>query len=311
MKKVRLADIAGKTGVSIQHVSRALTGNGRIARETRERIREQARRMGYFDTPQTGYIAVLSPFDLDDWNVLCLDVLRAYGRKGILLPFREFTAHDEHYFDGAIYTNGVDRVEQIWYSDFQIPLITINRYGNSMEQIESVLPDADGEMRMALEHLAGLGHRKIVRLHPTNLTNTRRNVTRGEVGFFRAAEELGIRNSVRNETYDPAEKVKEILPRLLQEGFTAFIVVADPDHQRILDIFRQCGKRIPEDVSLVVYEIDLPPELGLTAVKIENRRVLETGIQLFLEKLAGHPIPVQTIVPSTFNIRNSTGRVHS
>ncbi len=312
MKKVRLAEIASEAGVSVQHVSRVLTGNGRAGEGTRTRILALARRMGYLDSPGTGRIAVLSPDGgLDDWNVLCLDVLREHGKNGILFPFREFTAHDERYFEAAVYLNGVAPLEQLWYTNFRIPLIAVNQYGSALERIESVQPDADGEMRMAVEHLAGLGHRKIVRLRPVDFSIPKKNITRGEAGFFRAAEEMGIREYVRSEMYEPLEKAREIIPHLLKEGFTAFIVVTDPHHRRILDIFQHCGKRIPEDVSLIVYELNLPPELGLTSIRIDNRNVVETAVRLLLEKQEGRPIPLQTILPGRLNIRRSTGRAPS
>jgi len=166
-------------------------------------------------------------------------------------------------------------------------------------------------MRMAVEHLARLGHRKIARLRPVDLSAPKKNLARGETGFFRAAEERGIRECVRNEIYEPLEKVKELIPNLLKEGFTAFIVVTDPHHRRILETFHRCGKRIPEDVSLIVYELELPPELGLTSIQIDNRRVVETGVRLLLEKLEGRPVPLQTILPGRLNIRKSTGRARS
>ncbi len=312
MKKVRLTDIASEAGVSVQHVSRVLTGNGRAGEGTRARVLALARRMGYLDSSGTGRVAVLSPDGgLDDWNVLCLEVLRAHGVNGVLFPFREFTVHDERYFDAAIYLNGVAPLEQLWYTNFRIPLIAVNQYGSALERIESVQPDADGEMRMAVEHLAELGHRKIARLRPVDFSIPKKNITRGEAGFFRAAEEMGIREYVRNEMYEPLEKVREIIPHLLTEGFTAFIVVTDPHHRRILDIFQHCGKRIPEDVSLIVYELNLPPELGLTSIRIDNRNVVETAVRLLLEKLKGRPIPLQTILPGRLNIRRSTGRASS
>ncbi len=312
VKKVRLAEIASEAGVSVQHVSRILTGTGRAGEKTRERVLALACRMGYPDSPGGGNIAVLSPDGgLDDWNVLCMEILRENGKNGILFPFREFTSHDERYFEAAVYLNGVAPLEQVWYTNFRIPLIAVNQYGSALERIESVQPDADGEMRMAVEHLAKLGHRKIVRIRPVDFSTPKKNLVRGEKGFFGAAEEMGIREYVRNEMYEPLEKVREVIPRLLKEGFTAFIVVTDPHHRRILDIFRHCGKRIPEDVSLIVYELDLSPELGLTSIRIDNRNVVETGVRLLLEKLKGRPIPLQTILPGRLVIRKSTGRARS
>lgn len=310
-KKVRLVDIAAQANVSVQHVSRALTGSGRIASETRNRITSIARQMGYYDVTQTGNIAVLSPEGMDDWNILCPDILSQYGKRAVLIQFADFSIHDERYFDGAIYLNGSYNPSRSWYSNFQLPLVVVNLYGDAIEHVESVQPDADEEMRLAVEHLANLGHRKIARLHPVCLVSEKRNINRGEEGFFGTAEKLGIRDMVRNVNYEPAEKINEILPRLLTEGYTAFIVATDPNHRRLLDIIHKCGKRIPEDVSLIVYEIDLPVEFGLTALKIDNRRVVDTGVRFLLDKIAGRPIPSQTTISGEFIIRNSTGKTRS
>ena len=47
MKKVRLSDIASELNVSVATVHRALCGSGRVSSETRQRIIDAAKRMGY------------------------------------------------------------------------------------------------------------------------------------------------------------------------------------------------------------------------------------------------------------------------
>jgi len=303
-----MADIAAACGVSPQHVSRTLNGSGRVSSATRDRILEAVKHTGYDRQFRRNCIAVLSPGNLDDWNGVCLEILAKHGKKGVILPFRSFTVDDERFFDAAIYLNGIDRVGKIWPSKFHIPLICINQYGDEAANIESVLPDADGEMFLAVEHLTALGHKRIARLHPVNFSGSKRNVLRGENAFFKAAASFRIRDFVRNENYEPAWRIKQLIPRLLADGFTAFIVVADPDHRRVLESFQNAGKRIPEDISLIVYEIGLPPELGLTSLEINNLQVVATGVRLLLDKLEGRSIPQQTLIPGTIHIRNSTGK---
>ena len=47
MSSVKLEDIANQLGLSISTVSRALSGNGRIGKETRERVLAEVRKSDY------------------------------------------------------------------------------------------------------------------------------------------------------------------------------------------------------------------------------------------------------------------------
>src|SRR5712691_5757133 len=65
-KRASLVDVAAKAGVSITTASDALTGRGRVAPATRQRVHEVAERLGYQPNPlarslvvgRTGLIAV-------------------------------------------------------------------------------------------------------------------------------------------------------------------------------------------------------------------------------------------------------------
>lgn len=305
--KVRIKDIAAAAGCSMAQASRALNGCKGVDPETRKKILQTAGKLEYGRKKNS--VVVLSPPGIDDWNVLCLKELQRNGINGVIMPFRHFTPNDEKFFDGAICANGADRIEDVWCPQFTIPLVMVNQYGSRLERIEAVQPDADWEMESAVGYLASLGHRHIARLHPVSLSAPQKVVNRGMDGFFSAAESFGIRHCVYNENYEPAGRIQVILPKLLREGFTAFIVVSDFDHQRLLNIFSRCRVRIPEDVSVIVYEQLRTADFNLTAIEIDNDLVVKRGIMLLKEKLAGKTIPSVTRIPGKFHVRGSAGRV--
>ena len=200
MKKFLLKDIAKTLGLSISQVSRAMNHRERVSDETRTRVLRLVKKMKYRNRSwrHRMKIAVLTE-SFYDFNVHILNQIIKESHR-MRFSFAVITIDDldqlnNQYFDGAILISKTP--EQLkWCEKFKIPLVVINQYGEHFENIASVFPDADHEVRTAMTHFIELGHKKIARIRFSKRKISRKNLARGTDEFYRVAEMHGIRGQV-------------------------------------------------------------------------------------------------------------------
>lgn len=157
--------------------------------------------------------------------------------------------------------------------------------------------------------LKQLGHRKIARVHfvsPEEVT-----YHRGQREFLRAAAELNLGDSVRNFQFVEPHTLKSGLLSVLKQGFTAVYMIhqnlAVPAARAILD----AGYRIPDDVSLVTYELpeischQSPPHttLDFDYDALARRALEELRLRMLGRAVGGGSV----LIPNILTVRGSTG----
>lgn len=311
IRKTTLRDIAMNLGISISQASRALNRKPDVAPELREKVLALAKKLNYRNTSgkHTKTIGVLVPwfqFSFDAYVDEIIAQTRQRKLHMIIFPRNDVPALDSQLIDGALAIG--ERISSEWGRQHNIPLVVINNFGWVLDNVSSVMPDADGESRQALEHLIALGHRKIARLRGPVSTDRERN--RGLDEFYRIAEQYGIRDSVRNICASSPEEMEMHLRTLLEEGFTAFILIPIEWISRCTKTIRDCGREIPRDVSLIVYEEDAvtpfqsPP---LTAFAFDYPELVRKALDQLLLEINGEKGESQIIVPTRLILRESTG----
>ena len=313
MKKTLLKDIAETLGLSISQVSRALNHQEYVAGDTRNQVMRLAKKMKYRNLSfrHRQKFAVLAN-TFCDFNVHILDqVLRESERMKFsfsVIPFGNLDQLNDQFFDGAVLIS--QNPEQTKCCEkFKMPLVVINQYGSPLENIASVFPDADHEVRTAMTHFIRLGHKKIARLHPEAKKLTKKELARGTDEFYRIAEENGIRDQVRSLCIEFSEDV--LIQNVLQlayEGFTAFLAVISDWAPRLLRAIWQKGLRIPEDISLITYEYNNsvymdPP---LTTIEFNYEQLVRKAIEQLKKEISGKKIVSEIQIPCKLNIRNTT-----
>ena len=208
---VSMKDISSACGVSVATVSKALNDHEDIGAETKRRIRETAKQMGYFPnsaakalkTNRTQNLGVL--FEEDDHSGLThdyfacvLDSLKsAAEEKGYDITFinscrtrpnrMSFLEHCRYRgFDGVIIVcvNFLDpEVLELVNSD--IPTVTIDHLFNNTCAIMS---DNVKGMRDLLHYIYDMGHRRIAYIHGTESSVAQRRLA----SFYKTAAELGL-----------------------------------------------------------------------------------------------------------------------
>lgn len=311
IRKTTLRDIAANLGISISQVSRALNRKPDVAPEIREKVLTLAKKLNYRNTSgkHTKTIGVLVPWFQFSFDAFVDEIIAQTRQRKlhmIIFPRNDVPALDSQLIDGALAIG--ERISSEWGRQHNIPLVVINNFGWVLDNVSSVMPDADGESRQALEHLIALGHRKIARLRGPVSTDRERN--RGLDEFYRIAGQYGIRESVRNICASSPEEMEMHLRTLLEEGFTAFILIPIEWISRCTKTIRDCGREIPRDVSLIVYEEDAvtpfqsPP---LTAFAIDYSELVRNALDQLLLEINGEKGESQIVVPTRLILRESTG----
>ncbi len=192
------------------------------------------------------------------------------------------------------------------------PLVLVNRSFEDGSVAAVTVDDREGT-RLAVEHVAALGHRRIGHLAgPQNVSTGHRRY----LGFLTAMGAAGLEVPVGSVSFttaltepEGARACLELLQR--QPGVTA--VVAGNDRLAIgcYDTLAARGLSCPEDVSIVGFN-DMPfidrLRPPLTSVRVPQREIGTVAADLLLQQLTDPSQPVREILlePSLV-IRASTG----
>lgn len=194
----RLKDIAQELGLSVTTVSRALAGYPDVAEGTRQRVREVADRLGYvpnvtaqqLQRRRTNTIGFIVPtfgprFSDPFFSELLAGIGNEATRQGYdLLISTVAPGPDElELYRRYVYSRRVDGmvVVRTRQKDPRIAFLMAANFpgvafGRTEDDLDFPWVDVDGVqgLRMAVDHLASLGHRDIAYIHPpTDLMFTR------------------------------------------------------------------------------------------------------------------------------------------
>ncbi len=220
MAKARpnIRDVARESGVSLTTVSLVLNKNDqRISEATRTRVLEAMQKLHYtpsrlargLPTRRAKTLAVLVPqlqhaFADVYFGEIISGIYEAAADRGyrILLEVarREYVQRREYRMlledcsvDGILFIGATD--EHTWLSEFHgsgQPLMVVNNYFEQWD-LHTVICDYIQAGRLAADHLAGLGHRRIGHISgPSSLINTARELSDS---FLERLTERGIRLS--------------------------------------------------------------------------------------------------------------------
>lgn len=272
---VSMKDIALACGVSVATVSKTLNDHSDIGEETKQRIKEAARNMGYspnslaraLKTNRTYNIGVLFVDDAQsglthDYFSQVLDSFkRTVEEKGYDITFinkgRNHLSYLEHCryrgFDGVMIAcvdfNDPQVVELVRSN---LPLVTIDHMFHNRI---SVMSDNVGGMQQLVEYVHARGHRKIAYIHGADSAVTRERLA----SFYHTSENLGvdvpdeyIKEAPYRDSWGTGERTKELLK--LKNPPTCILYPDDFACLGGLNAIAELGLRIPEDISVVGYD---------------------------------------------------------
>jgi LacI family transcriptional regulator len=269
--------VAREAGVSQSTVSRALRRDPRVRAETRRRVDQAARRLGYVPHSTPGRIAsratrtvavivsdLTNPF-LPSLLTPIYDELQLMGHRVILLTERTALPTQQtlqrlldRTFDGVIVTTAT--VQSSFAGELQergLPVVLLNRYIDGLDIDRVVSDNYEGAVASG-RHLLDLGHRRIAVVRgPANASTSRDRMA----GLGRAFSDAGLtldQALVREgaHTHQTGYQHTRDLLRL-DAPPTAIVCANDVVAFGALDAAHSLGVRVPADVSILGFG-DIP-----------------------------------------------------
>ncbi|HHW72297.1 MAG TPA: LacI family transcriptional regulator [Firmicutes bacterium] len=317
---VTLKDIAEALGISVTTVSRALTGQGRVSSETREKVISKALEMGYG--------VKVAPGSRDEHKHICIvfnsrlrslsgdpfygtvmvgveNECQKYGYKVFLQTISRpddrtvWEMHQAVRLDGLIFV-GADIFPGIVHQAIQsgIPAVLIDNWIPEMA-VDAVVTDNRGGIMRLVNYLVSLGHERIGWIGGPL---SHRSLQERYDGYRAALREHGITHQrdwtwVHSEAGPQVDQGRVGMEALLARGMPITAVVTDND-STALGVLQACahaGVRVPDDLSLVGFDnVELsqfvnPP---LTTVHIPKQRMGAIAARRLHELMEGRDADV-------------------
>ena len=271
-----IRDVARLAGVSIGTVSKALNANGRLSAETRAKVIKVAKAIDYRpnDLAQSLHRArsmTVGILSNDSFGRFAFPIVEALERRlsdrGIAVfmcnatddPMRERRHIDQllgKRVDGLVVTaRRADRRAPIEPAARGLPVVYV------FSQVENpnalcLLPDDEGGARLAVNHLAALGRKKIA-----NITGPERfhAVRLREMGWRKALAEAGLKSGASDCLPGQWSEAwgREAAQRLFSRRRAmpdALFCGNDQIARGSVDALREMGLAVPDDVAVVGFD---------------------------------------------------------
>lgn len=211
-----------------------------------------------------------------------------------------------------------EEADHAWLSRVPVPLVVMERRprrGSALHAVDAVCTDHWYGVHLAVEHLTGLGHRRIVLAARDDSPTARalRAAFTEIAADHPGVDEWALALSSPGAVPDPAAPTAEQpvdLPALLgATGATAAVLHGDVDALMLVQALRDNGVRVPEDCSVIAYD-DVVAALGstpLTAVSPPKADIGRAAAELLLRRLAlgAEPVRRLELLPE-LKVRGST-----
>ncbi|MFJ8825835.1 substrate-binding domain-containing protein [Streptomyces sp. NPDC102467] len=193
-------------------------------------------------------------------------------------------------------SRATEEADYAWLARLDVPAVVMERRprrGSALHALDTVCTDHWYGIHLAVEHLTGLGHRRIVLAARDDSPTARAiraafsDIAAGHPDVDTWAVALSSPGAAPDPEAESAERAIE-LPALLDElGATAAVLHGDVDALMLVQSLRDSGVRVPEDCSAIAYD-DVVAGLGstpLTAVSPPKAEVGRAAAELLLRRI--------------------------
>jgi LacI family transcriptional regulator len=326
-----IVDVANLSGVSKSTVSNVLLGAGRVAEATRARVLESIDALGYRPNSlardlvrrRTHAIGVVVGDLANTFYaelVKLLEVRVAAAAYTTIVCNTDGDLERERARVETLLERAVSGVVMLQFSGdatvlrelaaARVPVVVVSCWE---ERADCVAVDDAAAMRAAVEHLYGLGHRRIAHLTGALVEDGTRAAR--YAGFVRAMAAHGL--AARQ--VDAGDACGRALRALVtgSDGVTAFAAANDLMAVQLIDALEAEGLRVPDDVSVAGLdgiELGAHSRIALTTVAQPRELLVERGLELLLARMQardGDPAPRHVALPPWLVVRGSTAAPRS
>jgi LacI family transcriptional regulator, galactose operon repressor len=330
MRRVTIRDVAAEAGVSIGTASKALNGQGKLRAETRERVSEAARRLGFAPNVLAQALLAGRSFTVglittDSYGRFSIPVmLGAEDALGIgqisvfMCDTREDPERERRYVealaarrvDGLIITGRRIEPRPPVTAGPGIPVV----YAMTQplgEDGPAVLPDDEGGGRTAAEHLLAAGRGRIGHITgPERFLAARMRAAGFGAALAGAGLEMAGGGPLYGEWSERWGRDSAAVLLAEQADVDAIFCGNDQIARGAADAVRESGRGVPDDVALVGFDNWEPMVLGaqppLTSVDMCLEEVGRGAAELLLAAMAGEPARGTHTVPCRLVVRESS-----
>lgn len=332
-KAIRMSDIAEQLHVSTVTVSKALSGKEGVSDELRLRIQQLADQMGYqkkTGKPDTAHesctIGVVTSQKFIEkghsfyWTLYerILYHLSQQGHIGILeiIPDEpEYAVQlprlvQEGRVNGLIIMGSFPDSFRNTLTQSGIPFVILDAFYAKYHQ-DSVISDGYYGMYTVVQHLIAMGHRRIMFVGTIDATTS---ITDRYYGYCRAMQEAGIPLSDDLVLPDRNADGKTFLPLdSLHQLPTAFACNCDNTAYVLLNMLKDRGVRVPQDVSITGFDNFILSELTvprITTYAVDVDKMSKETVRQLIRRIQNPKAAVQRVVVSgSLVMRDSVRRL--
>jgi len=327
-KSVNSFDVARLAGVSRSAVSRTFTDGASVSKETRDKVIEAARQLGYrvnvlarsLHKQKSDLVGVVAadldnPFRAEQIDLLSQGLLERGFRPILLRGDPSADVADligsllQYSVAGVIVTSDTPP-EEICMECLEngVPLVVVNKRdpGAPVDRVVTAFEDGG---RLAFEHLVASGCRKLAVVTPERSSYS---INGRALAFEQAANDgsLPVMRIARGtQSYEGGLKAADFVNRVRHEVDGLFCT-ADYLALGVLDGLRQAhGLRVPGDIQVIGYD-DIPQAAwkayDLTTILQSRKDLCEATLDLLMRRLEEPETPPQVRTCGVSLVRRGT-----
>jgi LacI family transcriptional regulator len=326
--RVTMAEIARRSGVSLSTVSLALRNRAGVGTDTRQRVLEVARDLGYIPRiPVSPYLPSLTNVGLilkaepdrvpranQFYSHVLAGIEMACRQRQMNLLYATMTVDQDSYplelprllaegdaADGLLLVGAFlnEALAQV-IERRSMPAVLVDAYATS-DSCDAVVSDNFKGAYQAVSHLIERGHRHIglVGSHTKAYPSLRER----QDGYLQALEDHGLSHYYLAECHViDAGEIQEATTNLLRRNpqITAVFGVNDETALAVMEVAQDLGRQIPGDLSVIGFDdIDLASCVTpyLTTMQVDKVGMGRLAVHLLVNRVS-HPesSPVKAVV---------------
>ena len=328
-KRVTLQDIAKRTGVTVNTVSRALKNKPDISPATCKRIQQVAQEMGYvrnyaassLRSGQTKTLGLILGAMSNPYYAVVADAVHeaasAFGYTLLTLTTRETPEQEmravetalSRQVDGILLFPGRDANAAIQrMRETRMPYVLMSRsLGSDMD--DCVTCDEDDGGYLATRHLLEAGRRNLAFLCGSEVVYSGEHRLQG---FHRACDEFGIPAENRHVAINLSpDAIAATLSDWRTQGVDGLFVFCDMEAWNAISCLQSLGTQIPNDIAVVGYD-NIQAKIGfpmpLCTVDPSINEMIDIALDILRKRIRREEFEPQMIkVPARLVCRHSCG----